>query len=254
MAIASARGHRATPAPKPATGQGGDFDPLALFAPLQLAAAGQRLSQRQRPAGAAVLAEPRRLRHPRDASIRRSTRLQRRGDDHLHQQQPGHARRAVAAAGPEHLPRRFARGRWRCHRGASESTDGMRIAAVEVEAGGKRAAARITSSTTPACASTCRSRWPAAARLKLHVALRTTPSPALRRPHRGDAEQERRDLRHRAVVSAHGGVRRPARLGHAALPRPRVLPRIRRLRLRGDRAVRTCWSPGPARWSTATRC
>ncbi len=57
------------------------------------------------------------------------------------------------------------------------------------------------------------------------------------RAHRLDGDQERRHLRHRPMVSAHGGVRRSQGLGHAALSRQRVLSGIWRLRLHRDGAV-----------------
>ncbi len=94
-----------------------------------------------------------------------------------------------------------------------------------------------TSSATRACrsASPTRSSAHGAAQDPHQVPL---PDPRrLGRPHLVGHVQARRDLRHGPVVPAHVRLRRPARLGHAALPRQRVLPRIRPLRLLRHRAV-----------------
>ena len=60
----------------------------------------------------------------------------------------------------------------------------------------------------------------------------------VRRPHGVERQQVGRHLRSGAVVPAAAGVRRRARLGHAALSGQRILPRVRRVQLRRDRARR----------------
>ena len=72
-----------------------------------------------------------------------------------------------------------------------------------------------------------------------------------RRPH----GPRRPAVRDRAVVSAHGGLRRRARLEPRAVHRRRrVLPRVRQLRRRRSRCRRATSSPRPASCRIPSRC
>ena len=96
---------------------------------------------------------------------------------------------------------------------------------------------RLLSSPIPACRSACPRRSKPRRPAQAAHPLSLYRAGGQRRTHRPCANQEWRDLRHRPMVSAHGGVRRSARLGHAALSGVGILSRIWRFRLRRDRAL-----------------
>ncbi len=79
------------------------------------------------------------------------------------------------------------------------------------------ASQRMSLSTTRVCGWICRSRCPAGQGTHRAYPLPLHDSRHLGRAHCGQCQQARRDLRDCAVVSAHGGVRRSAWLGHATV-------------------------------------
>ena len=121
------------------------------------------------------------------------------------------------------------------HKG--QYTEGDQIESIRIDAGGQTYTPRSIVTDT---------------RLQIHLASALTHGGHLRivigyhytipgtwgGPHRGHAEQERRDFRDRAMVPAHGGLRRFARLEHHPLPRFGILLRVWRHRLCCDGADR----------------
>ena len=117
----------------------------------------------------------------------------------------------------------------------NQSTEGYSIDSVEVDQGGHASPAPHLVSDTR-----MQVRLPAAlvhaGKLTLRIKYHYTSSRAVRRPHLLGRDEERRHLRYRSMVPAHGGLRRHPRLGHRALSRPGVLPGVWPLRLLRHRA------------------
>ena len=232
------RGARPAAAPRPAAGR-----ERHVAVPAARSADAERLSDRLRPARPALLAAAGGLHHPRVARHRDAERHG-RGDDPVHQQLARHAALRLDAAGPEQRlggqqvrrpepgvrsPR--ARLRRRIRAGAGRRAAG-RTSRREAGVHGPRLPRRRDDDAGGAGqAAAAQRRGVVRRRLALHgAALRSDGPRALPR---GMA------VRDRAVVPAHGGVRRRARLEHRPVSgQRRVLPRVRRLRLQHHGARR----------------
>ena len=210
-------------------------DPFALFATTGRAdwPGPNQYRSAQRRARARVLAAARRLHHRRHARHRARRHGERAGDHPLHQQLARHAALRLAAARPEPLPRR--------QQGLVDVRGRLALGRARLPGRLRRCATSpSTAASPPPKVDDTMMRLDLDAPLAprggraTHRACASLRGPRARlRPH--GARQHA--LRDRAVVSAHGRLRRRARLEHRAVPRAgRVLPGVRRHRLRDHRA------------------
>ena len=119
---------------------------------------------------------------------------------------PGRARQPVAAARSEHVSAAIRAPPTAAARGARNPRTGMELESVEVTPRAADVARPTTSSPIRACRSGWRGRSPPGGKLQLRDSLPLHGSRRVRRPHRLQRHPQWRDLRHRAMVSAHGGV------------------------------------------------
>ena len=227
----------------------GRYDPREAFAPFDMVLPANADPFGQRLARPGLLAEPRRLQDPRHP--RSGDRMRSRGKAEI--RYTNNSPDALDVLWLQLDQNRYRpESRGDCSRGraiAGESPTAWRSTRCEVgqrQEPNRRADADQRHPHPGPAAGPARPR-----RHGRHCA-----SPIITRFPRSDAAaaragwivRRRRDLLDRPMVSAHGRLRRHARLGHRSLPRPGILSRIRRFRLCGHACRRTCSSPARASW------